>query len=218
MIKKSEEPFFFQKPCDAAIHVNQSLPISEGGTTKYHGISYPSMTNNLHYEAELVVAIGSEDFRKNNKNVQSFTSHQDKLTVAENMIYGYAVGCDLTRRDLQAEAKIMSRPWDTSKGFDQSAPMTSIVPKEHLGSLDNFSSTTELKLWINEELKQSSRLSDMIWSIPEIIVHLSRYFQLVPGDLIMTGTPAGVGTLRTGDRVRSQCGDLLPECKFEMVP
>ena len=102
---QESEPFFFQKPCDAAIHVNQSLPVSGEDITKYHGISYPSMTNNLHYEAELVVAIGSEDFRKNNKNVQSFTSHQDKLTVAENMIFGYAVGCDLTRRDLQAEAK-----------------------------------------------------------------------------------------------------------------
>ena len=182
-----EDPFYFQKPADAV--------------TTATVVPYPSQTSNLHYEAELVVAIG-----KRGHKLQT-------LEQAHTMIYGYALGCDLTRRDLQDQAKQLSRPWDTSKGFDNSAPMTAIVPKESIGDIDTFVKT-ELKLWVNEELKQSAQLDYMIWSIPETIQYLSRFFTLVPGDLIMTGTPAGVGPLHVGDTVRIQCGDHIPECVF----
>jgi fumarylpyruvate hydrolase len=188
------EPFHFQKPADAVT----TLPL----------VPYPTQTCNLHYEAELVVAIG-----KHGHNLQT-------LEQAEDLIFGYALGCDLTRRDLQNNAKKLSRPWDAAKGFDYSAPMTSIVPKGDIvgatGGTDAFLKT-EMKLWVNEELKQSSTLDQMIWTVPEIIQYLSRYFILLPGDLVMTGTPAGVGPLCVGDHVRIQCGDQLPECRFEIV-
>mmetsp|Transcript_27226 Transcript_27226/g.45403 ORF Transcript_27226/g.45403 Transcript_27226/m.45403 type:complete len:242 (-) Transcript_27226:274-999(-) len=190
-----EPPFFFHKPADAV--------------TTSHSVPYPTQTSNLHYEAELVVAIG----KGGGMNIQS-------LDEATSLVYGYAVGCDLTRRDLQNEAKKMSRPWDTSKGFDSSAPMTAIVPKTDMVDGGNhFLETAEIKLWVDndKDLKQSAPLSHMIWSIPETIQHLSRFYRLVPGDLIMTGTPSGVGPIDVGDEVRISCGEELPECRFTMV-
>jgi fumarylpyruvate hydrolase len=184
-----EPPFFFQKPPDAATTSSQ--------------IPYPSQTKNFHFEAELVVALGKEG-----RNLES-------LEAANDLIFGYSIGCDLTRRDLQAEAKKLSRPWDAAKGFDYSAPMTPLVLKEDvdLGGLLG----TPLELWVNGDLKQSAPLSQMIWSIPETVQHISRYYTLLPGDLIMTGTPAGVGKLDVGDKVQITCGSELPECCFEVI-
>ena len=194
---REAEPFHFQKPADA-VTTSPSVP-------------YPTRTSNLHYEAELVVAIG-----KQGRNLQT-------LEEAHELIFGYALGCDLTRRDLQNDAKKLSRPWDASKGFDDSAPMTAIVRKCDMHGRETSPATddefwnTEIKLWVNDELKQSSTLDQMIWTVPEIIQYLSRYFILLPGDLIMTGTPAGVGPLHVGDHVRIECGDQLPECTFTIV-
>lgn len=196
-----EPPFFFHKPADA-VTTNDTVP-------------YPTMTCNLHYEAELVVAIGKESSSSGSTNMMS-------LDEASSLIYGYAVGCDLTRRDLQNEAKKLSRPWDASKGFDCSAPMTAIVPKEDLLANSDLE-RDEIKLWVKSsndndfQLKQSAALSNLIWSVPETIQQLSQYHRLLPGDLIMTGTPAGVGPLHVGDEVRISCGDELPECRFTMV-
>mmetsp|Transcript_8049 Transcript_8049/g.12606 ORF Transcript_8049/g.12606 Transcript_8049/m.12606 type:complete len:240 (+) Transcript_8049:75-794(+) len=185
-----EPPFFFQKPADAA--------------TTSRIIPFPPKTTNLHYEAELVIALG-----KKGRNI-------DTVEKAQDLIFGYSVGCDLTRRDLQAEAKRLSRPWCIAKGFDHSAPMTPIVRKEEI-STNFISSDTKIRLWVNQELKQNSPLSEMIWDIPEMIQYLSRYYTLQPGDLIMTGTPAGVGKIQVGDKVRISCGANLPECHFAMV-
>lgn len=187
-----EAPFFFQKPATAAV------------TSDEHRVPYPPQTTNLHHEAELVVAI-----HKSGRDLKS-------VEEAQQLIYGYALGCDLTRRDLQQEAKKLSRPWDAAKGFDSSAPMTTIVPKQEFAH-DIVDQEEILQLWVNEELQQSAPLSTMIWSVPETIQHLSNFFTLQPGDLIMTGTPAGVGKLEIGDNVRIACGDTLPECSFTMV-
>ena len=159
------------------------------------------MTSSLHYEGELVVAIGKEGFCIKEEN-------------AFDHIFGYAVGCDLTRRDLQAEAKKMGRPWDTAKGFDFSAPIGAIVPKDESESEGLLSpSTSSITLKVNGGICQDSSLDHMIWSVPEIISHLSSYFRLRAGDLIMTGTPEGVGALDIGDSVTISCGSL-PPCDF----
>jgi fumarylpyruvate hydrolase len=196
-----EPPFFFHKPADVV-----SLASSPGDGAK---VPFATQTSNLHYEAELVVAIGKESSSHEGAVVEP------TLEEASDLIYGYSVGCDLTRRDLQDEAKSLKRPWDTSKGFDYSAPMTAIVPKEDVS--DDFLESQDIRLWVNDELKQSAPLSNLIWSVPETIQYLSRYYRLLPGDLIMTGTPAGVGPLAVGDDVRISCGSDLPECRFEMV-
>ncbi|MEX1148366.1 MAG: fumarylacetoacetate hydrolase family protein, partial [Sphingomonadales bacterium] len=166
-----QPPFFFSKPADAAV---------PGGTD----VPYPPRTTNLHHEIELVVALG-----KGGANVP--------VADAASLIFGYAVGNDLTRRDLQADAKAAGRPWDTAKGFDCSAPVSRITPITETGEL------TARRIWIkvNDSLRQEGDLDDMIWSVPEIIAELSALFTLRPGDLIFTGTPAGVGPLRPGDRV-----------------
>lgn len=156
------------------------------------------MTSSLHYEAELIVAIGKEAI--------CIEPHE-----ALNHVFGYAVGADLTRRDLQNEAKKLGRPWDVAKGFDYSAPCGEIVPS-HEVTLDP---DTPITLSVNGEVKQNSTIGKMIWSIPEIISTLSKYFKLKPGDLIFTGTPAGVSSVETGDLIRIQCGNL-PPCVFEM--
>ena len=181
-----EPPFFFQKPANAVVDC------FEAGCK----VPFPPMTTNLHYEAEMVVAIGTEG---------SQLSEEQALAC----IFGYAVGCDLTRRDLQDEAKRLSRPWDTSKGFDCSAPCGPIIPKSEMEvGLNDL-----IQLTVGSEIKQNSRIGQMIWSVPETISILSRYFRLMPGDLIMTGTPAGVGNLEVGDTVKVTCGDL-PPCVF----
>lgn len=189
-----EPPFFFQKPADSVVVCR---PGAQQAT-----IPYPSCTSNLHYEAELIVAIGND---QEGKNIQA--------DEAMGHVFGFSVGCDLTRRDLQSEAKQMRRPWDAAKSFDLSCPMSPIIPKEVIDDLDRAS----IKLRVNGELKQQSGLDKMIFSVPEIVVNLSKLFRLQKGDLIMTGTPEGVGAIVAGDSVQIECGELL-SCNFEITP
>jgi len=154
------------------------------------------MTSSVHHEAELVVAIGLGGLRIEKEH-------------ALDHVFGYAIGADLTRRDLQAQAKKLARPWAVAKGFDFSAPCGPLVPKEDVSLMPN----TKILLSVNGELRQNSTLDRMIWTIPEIISILSMYFKLKPGDLIFTGTPAGVSDIEKGDHVNIQCGDL-PACEF----
>jgi fumarylpyruvate hydrolase len=164
-----EPPFFFSKPADAVVANGTPVP-------------YPSRTANLHHEIELVVAIG--------------TGGSDiPLDNALAHVYGYAVGLDLTRRDLQFAARDQGRPWDVSKGFDHSAPVSAIRPVGEMGHPEQGA----IWLEVNGETRQRANLSEMIWSVPEIVAELSTYFELRPGDLIFTGTPEGVGALQRGD-------------------
>mmetsp|Transcript_10221 Transcript_10221/g.28663 ORF Transcript_10221/g.28663 Transcript_10221/m.28663 type:complete len:247 (+) Transcript_10221:113-853(+) len=188
-----EPPFFFTKPADAIVDTS-------GGSASTCVVPYPPMTSSLHFEGELVVAIGKDGLRIPESE-------------AEGHIFGYAVGCDLTRRDLQAEAKKKGRPWDAAKGFDHSGPCGSIVPKEEA----DISPSTILNLTINGKLRQETALDKMVWNIPETISYLSTLFSLKPGDLIFTGTPAGVGEVKQDDVVSIACGDL-PPCNFVIGP
>ncbi len=165
-----EAPFFFSKPADALITRGE--------------VPYPGQTHELHHEVELVVALQSGSFN---------------LSEAEALpcIYGYAVGVDLTRRDLQAAAKNKGRPWDVAKGFDDSAPVSAICPAARCGHPGSAS----IQLSVNGALRQSADISDMIWSASEIIVELSCFYHLQRGDLIFTGTPAGVASLHYGDHI-----------------
>ena len=181
-----ETPFFFGKPHDVVV--------PRGGE-----IAYPPATSNLHYEVELVVALA-----RGGRNIP--------VAEAPGCIYGYAVGIDLTRRDLQAKSKEKGQPWDTAKGFDQSAPVSPITPVALCGHLD----TGGIWLTVNGIEKQRGSLSQMIWSVPEVIAHISGLVALAPGDLIFTGTPAGVGPVIAGDLVR--CGiDGLGELEIRLV-
>lgn len=164
-----EPPFFFLKPADAIV---------VSGT----GVPYPPQTSNLHHEIELVIAIG-----QGGGDIAEST--------ALDHVYGYGVGIDLTRRDLQQQAKDAGRPWDVAKGFDHSAPCTPIHPVAQIG----HPRRGEIWLAVNGESRQRSDISQMIWSVPEQIAVLSRYFKLEAGDLIFTGTPEGVGPLKRGD-------------------
>ncbi len=166
-----EPPFYFMKPADAAV---------PAGST----IAWPPRTSNLHHEIELVVAIGT-------------TGANIALDRATAHVFGYAVGIDLTRRDLQAAAKKAGRPWDTAKGFDQSAPISRIHRSRDIG----HPSSGRIWLAVNGELRQDSDLGQMIWDVSEAIAELSTYFTLQPGDLVFTGTPDGVGPLQRGDRI-----------------
>ncbi|MFJ4029538.1 fumarylacetoacetate hydrolase family protein [Paenarthrobacter sp. NPDC089989] len=162
-----EPPFFFTKPGDSV------APAS--GT-----IAYPPLTTDLHHEVELVVAIGTR--------ASGVTPEE-----ASACIYGYSVGVDLTRRDLQNEAKEMRRPWDWGKAFDQSAPLTPIVPFTQ--------QLNQGRIWlaVNGDIRQEANIADMIWSVEEIVSFASQSITLLPGDLIFTGTPAGVGAVHPGD-------------------
>ncbi|MFN0317824.1 MAG: fumarylacetoacetate hydrolase family protein [Burkholderiales bacterium] len=164
-----EPPFFFMKPADAV------LP--EGGD-----MHYPPGTKNLHHEMELVVAIHRAG---------------SKIPVerALDYVYGYAAGLDMTRRDLQSQAKDAGRPWDFGKGFDESAPIGPIYPVATHG----HHSAGSIMLKVNDQIKQNADLNEMIWNVPETISYLSDYYTLQPGDLIYTGTPAGVGAVAKGD-------------------
>ena len=161
---------------------------------------YPPSSSSLHHEGELIVAIGKDGLRI---PVESAMDH----------VYGYAVGCDLTRRDLQSEAKKKGRPWDAAKGFDGSCPLSPIIPKEEI----LLGQGTQIVLKVNNSIRQQSEISNMIYSIPEIIHHLSQLFMLKAGDLILTGTPAGVSNLDVGDKVSISFGDLMP-CDFVVGP
>lgn len=160
------EPFFFSKPADAVV-ADGVDPV------------YPTATDNLHHEVELVCAIGPD-----------------------GTIAGWAVGCDLTRRDLQAAAKDKGRPWDAAKGFDQSAPCGPIT----LGALPDPAAA--IALTVNGEVRQSGRLDDMVWNPAEILAKARELWDVRPGDLIFTGTPEGVGPLRPGDRVEASIAGL----------
>lgn len=164
-----DPPFFFTKPADAVVDDGATVP-------------YPPETANFHYEAELIVAIGTKALN---------VSEDEAL----DHVWGYAVGNDLTRRDLQLKAREQGRPWDMGKGFDLSAPIAPLHPVARVGHPSEGSIT----LAVNGELKQDADLSELIWSVPEIISILSHSVSLMPGDIIMTGTPAGVGAMEPGD-------------------
>jgi fumarylpyruvate hydrolase len=163
-----EPPFFFTKPAGAVVTDGSDTP-------------YPSVTERLEHEVELVVALGRGGV-------------DIPVDTALDHVWGYAVGIDLTRRDLQAEAKRLGRPWDAAKGFDASAPIGAIVPS---ADVDPTSGAIELR--VDGELRQSGDLADQIWSVAETIAELSRFVSLAPGDLLFTGTPDGVGVLDRGD-------------------
>ncbi|MBL8770466.1 MAG: fumarylacetoacetate hydrolase family protein [Phenylobacterium sp.] len=164
-----EPPFFFTKPADAVVAPGRDP-------------AYPSRTANLHHEIELVVAIG-----RPGRDV----APEEALS----LVYGYAVGVDLTRRDLQNAAKDKGHPWDAGKAFDESAPISAIAPAG--------AAPPAGRIWlsVNGDVKQDGRLADMIWNVPEIVAEASKLWALAPGDLVFTGTPEGVGPLRPGDRV-----------------
>ena len=169
--KATSRPFYFTKAPST---------LTESGAT----VAYPPETKNFHYEMELVVAIGATGFRVAEAE-------------AEKLIYGYACGLDMTRRDLQLVAREAGRPWDLGKDVEQSSVASEIVPKGDLGVV----SKGALSLAVNGQTKQSSDVSKLIWSIPEIIADLSQFYHLQPGDLIYTGTPEGVGAVSPGDRI-----------------
>lgn len=168
-----EPPFFFFKPADSLFNV------ADGTTADW---PYPSLTQDLHHEVELVVAIG-----KGGKNIAAAN--------ASRHIWGYAVGLDMTRRDLQAAMKKESKPWCIGKGFDHGAPIGALVPIETTGEI----TSGPISLEVNGELRQKGDLSDLIWNINEVIAHISNAWELQAGDLIFTGTPAGVAPVRQGD-------------------
>ena len=172
----AEPPFFFTKPADAVVASGARIP-------------YPRATAELHHEAELVVAIGRAGVQ---------------VTEAEalGLVFGYAAGNDLTRRDLQAAAKAARRPWDMSKGFDQSAVIGAIRP--------GASPEGRLRCLVGGRVTQDADLAEMIWPVPGIIAYLSRLVALAPGDLIMTGTPAGVGPIARGETCAVEVDGLAP--------
>ena len=185
-----EPPFFFMKPADSVLVVN---------TGETGDMPYPSLTKNLHHEIELVVAIG-----KGGKNI----SAADALS----HIYGYAVGLDMTRRDLQNEMKKQGRPWCIGKGFDHSAPIGPITPAALAGDVAH----AEIYVQVNGQDRQRSHVSQLIWNIAETIEHVSAAWELQPGDLIYTGTPEGVGAVVAGDTMVGAVSGL-GELKVRLV-
>jgi len=173
-----EPPFFFAKPADAIVPNGGDIP-------------YPPLTQKLAYEIELVVAIG-----KRGVDVPRESAFEH--------VFGYAVGIDLTRRDLQAAAKEKGRPWEPGKSFDTSAPISGIRPATEIGQ------PISGRIWleVNGEVRQDGNVSRMIWPVPDIIAHLSRLYAVQPGDLIFTGTPAGVGFVQRGDELRGGVHDV----------
>lgn len=169
-----EAPFFFTKPADALLTGEADMP-------------WPPATADLHHEMELVVAIG----RGGAEIAES---------EALSHVFGYAAGLDMTRRDLQAEAKRLGRPWDMAKGFDASAPIGEIAPAAVIG----HPARGRIRLAVNGETRQDADLADMIWPVAAILAHLSRLVRLAPGDLVFTGTPAGVGRVGPGDTLEGE--------------
>jgi fumarylpyruvate hydrolase len=168
-----EAPFFFCKPANAVV------PITNGQTLD---LPYPTQTANLHHEIELVVAIGK-------------AGRDIPVEEANEHVWGYAVGLDMTRRDLQNQMKEKGKPWEIGKAFDHSAPIGLLYPANQVSDVKKAA----IYLQVNGVEKQRSAIDQMTWSVPEIIHHLSRYFELKPGDLIMSGTPEGVGAVVVGD-------------------
>ncbi len=177
-----EPPFFFMKPADAV------LVVPEGEVGR---MPYPSLTKSLHHEIELVAAIG-------------IGGRDIAAADAMRHVWGYAVGLDMTRRDLQGEAKKLGRPWDIGKGFDLSAPVGPV----HRAGDTRIDAATPISLHVNGKLRQQSTIGKLIWSIAEIIEHLSAAWELQPGDLIFTGTPEGVAAVERGDVLKAEVGGL----------
>jgi fumarylpyruvate hydrolase len=178
-----EPPFFFMKPADALVVVN------EGETGHMH---YPSLTQNFHHEIELVVAIGT-----GGRNI--------KAADAEKHIFGYAVGLDMTRRDLQNDMKKQGRPWCIGKAFDESAPIGPITSKHQALDINN----ANLDVSVNGAIRQNSNVAKLIWNVAETIEHLSAAWELQPGDLIYTGTPEGVAAVNAGDTLVGRVAGLV---------
>lgn len=172
-----EPPFFFLKPADAV------LPVRDGELGAMH---YPSLTHDLQHEVELVVAIGV-----GGRDIAA----QDALS----HVWGYGVGLDMTRRDLQGEAKKQGRPWCIGKAFEESAPVGALRPAADC----RVDAGTEIRLDVNGQTRQQSSIGKLIWSVPEVIEHVSKAWTLAPGDLIFTGTPAGVAAVVRGDRLEA---------------
>lgn len=166
-----EAPFFFTKPADALVPGGGAIP-------------YPPATSDLHHEVELVVALG--------KGGAGIATER-----ALDHVFGYAVGIDLTRRDLQAEAKKLGRPWDMAKGFDRSAPVSALRPASRIG----HPGRNPIRLAVNGSVRQASDLAHHVWSVAETIAYLSGLVELAPGDLIFMGTPEGVGAVGRGERM-----------------
>jgi fumarylpyruvate hydrolase len=181
-----EPPFFFMKPADCVSPSGANVP-------------YPPRTANLHYEIELVAAVG-------------IGGRDIDVAQAENHIFGYAVGVDLTRRDLQADAKAMRRPWDTAKSFEGAAPISALHKAEKTG----HPARGRIWLKVNHDLCQDGDLAEMIWSAAEAVAELSTLFTLAPGDLIFTGTPAGVGAIAAGDEISGGI-EGIDEIDFKIV-
>lgn len=175
-----EAPFYFIKTPSATTLTGATIP-------------YPPGTENYHYEMEFVVAIGASAFR---------VSEEQSMSA----VYGYACGLDMTRRDLQLTAREKGRPWDLGKDFEQSAVIAPITKADEFGAI----AKQRISLEVNGEVKQDQTLADLIWSVPELISHLSRYYHLQAGDLIYTGTPAGVGPVVAGDQLRGTVDGLSP--------
>lgn len=175
-----EAPFYFTKPASAIVQ--------DGAT-----IAYPPGTENYHFEMELVVALGAPAFR---------ISEADAMRT----VFGYACGLDMTRRDLQQQAREKGRPWDLGKAFEESAPIAAITRAADFGVIGHQA----IRLTVDGTVRQEARLSDLVWSVPELIAHLSRYYHLQPGDLIYTGTPAGVGAVEAGARLLGEIDGLAP--------
>lgn len=183
---KRDLPIFFTKPADAVVRSGTAIP-------------FPKATHDLHHEVELVVAMG--------KLLENADAE-----MAARAVYGLAVGVDLTRRDLQAKAKKAGAPWDTAKAFDQSAPISAIRPVASLPDPLHG----EIRLQVNGSVRQQADLSEMIWSVPELLAHLSGLFTLLPGDLVFTGTPDGVGPLQAGDQVSCKIAGIC-ELEFQLL-
>jgi fumarylpyruvate hydrolase len=173
-----EPPFFFMKPADAVVPTGSRLV-------------FPGQTEDLHHEIELVVALG-----EGGRDID--------VDAALDHVFGYGVGLDMTRRDMQAVAKKAGRPWDMAKGFDESAPCSPLRPVQDIGHPDSG----EIWLRINDEVRQQGDLDQQIWKVPEAIAYLSTLVTLRAGDLIMTGTPAGVGRVEPGDRLEGHIDDV----------
>jgi len=183
-----ESPFFFMKPADAV------LPVRAGETGQ---MDYPTLTSDLHHEIELVVAIG-DAAAGNGRDV----AEED----APRLIFGYAVGLDMTRRDLQMRMREQGRPWEIGKAFDYSAPIGTITRIADCGVLESGA----IALSVDGKTVQSSDLDKLIWNVSETIAQLSTLFELRPGDLIMTGTPEGVGAVQRGQRMIGTIDGLTP--------
>jgi len=176
---EKDTPLFFCKPADAVVADGADVP-------------YPQATADLHHEVEMVVALGAGG--------RDLTPE-----AAAALVWGYGVGLDLTRRDLQAQAKAKSHPWDVAKAFDHSAPVSALVP----AAAAPVGPDTALRLTVNGELRQQSTLGEMVHSVPEILAALSRLFELKAGDLVFTGTPAGVAALQRGDRFHAELAGVV---------